>query len=44
MAFSEEAYWLARLAAFGGVGRLDSLITDTDGSVHVVIVWDLRHD
>ena len=33
-AFSEEDYWLARLAAFGGVGRLDSLIIDTDGSVH----------
>ena len=43
-AFSEEDYWLARLAAFGGVGRLDSLIIDTDGSVHVVIVQDLRHD
>ncbi len=37
-AFSEEDYWLARLAAFGGVGRLDSLIIDTDGSVTVVII------
>ena len=35
-AFSEEDYWLARLAAFGGIGRLDSLIIGTDGSVHVV--------
>jgi hypothetical protein len=43
-AFSEEDYWLARLAAFGGVGRLDSLTIDTDGSVHVGIVQDLRHD
>ena len=42
-AVSEEDYWLARLAAFGG-GRLDSLIIDTDGPVHVVIVQDLRHD
>ena len=43
-AFSEEDYWLARLAAFGGIGRLDSLIIGTDGSVHVVIIQDLRHD
>jgi hypothetical protein len=43
-AFSEEDYWLARLAAFGGVGRLDSLIIGTDGSVHVVIIQDLRPD
>jgi hypothetical protein len=43
-AFSEEDYWLARLAAFGGVGRLDSLTIGTDGSAHVVIVQDLRHD
>ena len=43
-AFSEEDYWLARLAVFGGIGRLDSLIIGTDGSVHVVIIQDLRHD
>jgi hypothetical protein len=43
-AFSEEDYWLARLATFGGIGRLDSLIIGTDGSVHVVIIQDLRHD
>lgn len=43
-AFSEEDYWLARLAAFGGIGTLDSLIIGTDGSVTVVIIQDLRHD
>ena len=43
-AFSEEDYWLARLAAFGGIGTLDSLIIGTDGSVTVVIIQDLRHE
>ena len=43
-AFSEEDYWLARLAAFGGVGRLDSLTIGTDGSARVVIIQDLLHD
>ena len=43
-AFSEEDYWLARLAAFGGIGRLDSLIVDTDGSVTVAIIGDARHE
>ena len=46
-AFSEEDYWLARLAAFGGIGRLDSLIIRTDGSVTVVTIADMsdmRHD
>ena len=43
-AFSEEDYWLARLAAFGGIGRLDSLIVDTDGSVTVAIIGDVRHE
>jgi hypothetical protein len=28
-AFSEKDYWLARLAAFGGIGRLDSFVVDT---------------
>jgi hypothetical protein len=42
-AFSEEGYWLARLAAFGGVGRLDSFVVDADGSVHVVTIQDLRN-
>jgi hypothetical protein len=43
-AFSEEDYWLARLAAFGGIGTLDSLIKGTDGSVTVVTIQDLRRD
>lgn len=43
-AFSTEDYWLARLAAFGGFGRLDSLITNTDGSATVIIIHELRHD
>jgi hypothetical protein len=43
-AFSEEDYWLARLAAFGGVGKLDSFNIGTDGSVRLVIIQDLRHD
>jgi Protein of unknown function (DUF2505) len=43
-AFSAEDYWLARLAAFGGFGRLDSLIIDADGSATVVIIHELRHD
>jgi hypothetical protein len=46
-AFSEEDYWLARLAAFGGIGRLDSLIIRTDGSVTAVTIADMsdmRHD
>ncbi len=43
-AFSAEDYWLARLATFGGFGRLDSLIIDTDGSATVVIIHELRHD
>ncbi|MEB3984209.1 DUF2505 domain-containing protein [Mycobacterium sp. 663a-19] len=41
-AHSEEDYWHARLAAFGGFGRLDSLTVGTDGSVAVVIVQELR--
>jgi hypothetical protein len=43
-AFSEEDYWLARLAAFGGVGRLDSLTVGTDASVTVVIIGDVRDE
>jgi len=44
-AFSEEDYWLARLAAFGGgIGKLDSLMIGTDGSVSVVIIQDVRHE
>jgi hypothetical protein len=42
--FADEEYWLARLEAFGGVGRLDSLIAGDDGAVTVAITQDLRHD
>jgi hypothetical protein len=41
-AFSEEDYWLARLAPLGGSGTLDSLVIGTDGSVTVVIIEALR--
>ncbi|OBK71227.1 DUF2505 domain-containing protein [Mycobacterium sp. 1274761.0] len=41
-AFSSEKYWLARLAAFGGAGRLDSIDVQSAGSVRVVTVRDLR--
>ena len=44
-AFSQEQYWLARLAAFGGGSMtLDSLIVDADGAVAVATTQDLRHD
>ncbi|ORB65757.1 DUF2505 domain-containing protein [Mycolicibacterium tusciae] len=43
-AFCEESYWLARLAAFGGFGRLDTLTVDPDGSANVVIIQDLQHE
>ena len=32
-AFSDEDYWLARLAAFGADSTLDSLIVDADSTV-----------
>ena len=41
-AFTEEDYWLARLAASGAIAKLDSLIIGTDGSVAVVVVQDAR--
>ena len=41
-AFSDEDYWLARLAAFGGSTRLDSLIVHADGTVTVATTQDLR--
>lgn len=43
-AFSEEDYWQARLAAGGGIAKLDSLLVDADGSVSVIVVQDLRHE
>jgi hypothetical protein len=42
--FRDEEYWLARLAAFSGLGTLDSLIVGPDDSVAVTIIHDLRHD
>ena len=41
-AFSDEDYWLARFAAFGGDNTLDSLIVDSDGTVTVTVTQDLR--
>ena len=43
-AFSDEEYWLARLAAFGGLGRLDSLAVGADGTAAVIIIQDLRQE
>lgn len=43
-AFSGEDYWLARLAAFGGIGTLDSSIKRANDSVTVVTIQDLRGD
>jgi Protein of unknown function (DUF2505) len=43
-AFAKEDYWRARLAAFGGLGRLDSLIIDADGAVIVAVIHELRHE
>jgi Protein of unknown function (DUF2505) len=42
--FKDEKYWLARLAAFGGIGMLESLIVGPDDTVAVTILQDLRHD
>lgn len=41
-AFSDEDYWLARLAAFGGSTTLDSLIVHADGTATVATTQDLR--
>lgn len=44
-AFSDENYWLARLANVGGGGmKLDSLTVDSDGTATVATRQDLRHD
>jgi hypothetical protein len=42
-AFSEEQYWRARLAAFGGITTLDTLIVDADATVTVATTQHLRH-
>jgi hypothetical protein len=44
LAFAERDYWLARLATFDGLGDLDTLTVDPDGSVTVVVVKELHHD
>jgi hypothetical protein len=41
-AFGDRAYWLDRLAAFGGAKSLDSLDVDADGTVTSVVSEDLR--
>ncbi|OAN29228.1 DUF2505 domain-containing protein [Mycolicibacterium iranicum] len=43
-AYSEKGYWLARLAAGGGIGRLDSFLVAADNSVAVAIIQDLRKE
>jgi hypothetical protein len=40
----DEKYWLARLAAFGGIGTLESLIVGPDDTVAVTMIQDLRRD
>ena len=42
--FSDEDYWIARIAAFGPGTTLDSLIVDSDGTLTVITTQDLRHD
>ncbi len=42
-AYSDESYWLARLAALGGCKTLESLQGSDDGIVRVVVTEDLRH-
>lgn len=44
IAFTQKDYWLARLETFGGLGSLDSLVVDPDGTVTAVVVKNLRHD
>jgi hypothetical protein len=41
-AFSDVDYWAARLAAYGGNGRLDSFDAGEGGAIRLVIVHDLR--
>lgn len=44
MAFTDKDYWLARLGTLGGLGNLDSLAVDPDGTVTAIVVKNLRHD
>jgi hypothetical protein len=43
-AFSDEDYWLARLATMNGSTALESLIVDDDQTVRVVTSQDLGRD
>jgi uncharacterized protein DUF2505 len=43
-AFSDEDYWLARLATLNGSTALESLAVDDDHSVRVVTTQDLGRD
>jgi len=43
-AFSDEDYWLARLATLNGSTALESLIVDDDQTVRVVTTQDLGRD
>jgi Protein of unknown function (DUF2505) len=43
-AFSDEDYWLARLATMGGSTALESLIVDDDQTVRVATTQDLGRD
>ncbi len=43
-AFGSEAYWLARFVAFGTSTTLESLVVDSDGTVTVRTIQDLRRD
>jgi hypothetical protein len=43
-AFSDEDYWLARLASMGGSTALESLIVDDDQTVRVATTQDLGRD
>ncbi len=44
MAFSDEGYWLARLATLNGSTTLESLSVDGDRTVQVVTTQDLGRD
>jgi hypothetical protein len=42
-AFSDQTYWLARLAAYGSTGELESFDVGANGCVRVTVVQDLRN-
>lgn len=43
-AFSDEDYWLARLATLNGTTKLESLVVDDDQTVRVTTTQDLGRD